>query len=91
MARRHAALRETVVEHLGRPDDLARLDPDVVMSGVDVRPLWDANHYRVNVYRDTGGRRTMTDSFFVRVVADGLVSSPPIVRKYPTPGPPGNA
>lgn len=70
---RQEALRETVLDNIGRPDDLLE---------VDVRGLWDSNHYRVNVYRSVKHLRTMTDSYFVYMVEDGIISSPPMERRY---------
>lgn len=70
---RCSALRETVLDQIGRPDDL---------SDVAVRPLWDEHHYRVNVYRNLKGCRKITDSYFIFMVEDGLIASPPLDRKY---------
>jgi hypothetical protein len=67
-----AAIRTDVLNTLGRPDDLAR---------VDIVHVYD-NRYRVNVYRHVEGRTRMTDSFFVHDDPDGISSSPPIRRKY---------
>jgi hypothetical protein len=47
-----------------------------------VRDLWDVNHYRVNIYRDVKGMRCMTDSFFIYMVDDGIISTPPMDRRY---------
>jgi hypothetical protein len=68
-----AALREAVLDTIGRPDDLIR---------VDAITLWDEYHYRVNVYRNIKDICTLTDSFFIRIVNDGLISRPPLHLKY---------
>ena len=72
-----ATVVERVLAQLGVPKDLFR---------VDAKPLW-ANHYRVNVLRTPETEHTVrglliTDSFFVTLAGDGIVSRPVIKRKY---------
>jgi len=66
-----------VLDQLGSPKDLFR---------VDAKPLWD-DHFRVNVFRALQTERSVrnvavTDSFFVTLTGDGIVSRPPIEPKY---------
>src|ERR1044072_2113660 len=70
---RHDALREAVLDNLGRPDDLV----DVV-----VHALWDEDHYRVNIYREIKNVNRITDSYFVSITDDAVIASPRIDRKY---------
>ena len=66
-----------VLERLGRPEALYR---------VDAKRMW-GNQYRVNVYcvqaedQPVKGVR-ISDSFFVTMSDEGLVSQPTITRKY---------
>lgn len=66
-----------VLERLGRPEALYR---------VDAKRMW-GNQYRVNVYcvqeadRPVQGVR-ISDSFFVTMSDEGLISQPTISRKY---------
>lgn len=66
-----------VLRQVGRPESMIR---------IDAKRTW-GNHYRVNLYcsKDTGTSvRTVsiTDSFFVTMTENGMVSEPPITRKY---------
>ena len=66
-----------VLARLGAPDNLFR---------VHARNVW-GNHYRVNVFCtiETGlslPAVQITDSFFVTVTEDDIVSEPVIQRKY---------
>lgn len=68
---------DEVLRQLGTPETLFR---------VTASNVW-ANHYRVNVYctldRDRAVKPVvMTDSFFVDLTDDGIVTVPPIVRRY---------
>jgi hypothetical protein len=67
-----STLAKFLLTNIGTPDDL--LD-------VDVKPLWGAS-FRVNMYREVRGRRTLTDSFFLQVVQDGVIANPPLARRY---------
>jgi hypothetical protein len=70
-----AAIRENVMQGLGRPEGLHQ---------VQARPLWDGN-YRVNVFvgADAASAK-VADSFFLTADADGevLASTPAITRRY---------
>lgn len=70
---KHDELYTTILEHIGTPDDLVT---------IDIRDLWDENHYRANIYRDRRGQKVMSDSYFIYTVPDGVVASPPMIRKY---------
>jgi hypothetical protein len=65
-----------VLSQLGRPKKLLR---------VEARHLW-GDHFRVNVLirEDRGPVPTarIVDSFFVQLSDEGMVSQPPISRKY---------
>lgn len=71
-------IAKRIFEQLGTPKDLVRLD---------IKHLWD-NHFRVNVLRklETGHlferAAGITDSFFVTLAGDDIVSQPGIARKY---------
>ncbi|QDU63005.1 hypothetical protein Pan216_38790 [Planctomycetes bacterium Pan216] len=72
-----AQVRTRVLDQLGTPRDLHR---------VDVRRLWD-DHYRVNVYRalEAGplfDKLAITDSFHVVVTGSDIHSEPLIQRRY---------
>lgn len=69
----NTTIRDLVLENIGRPDDLAR---------VDVFQLYD-NHYRVNVYREVRTAQIkMFESFYIVMTPDGIVSSPPMRKRY---------
>jgi hypothetical protein len=70
---RRQTLAEAVLANIGKPDDLQE---------VQVKELHDENHYRVNVFRSIKGKRTMSNSYYVMMVEDGVVSSPPMDRIY---------
>lgn len=66
-----------VLRQLGRPQNLVR---------IEAKRTW-GNHYRVNLYcakeTDQAVRPvSITDSYFVTITEDGMVSEPPIIRKY---------
>ena len=66
---------EQVIQDLGRPGDLLR---------VQVRPLW-ANHYRANILVGVGiTSARVAHSFFLTVDIDGAIiaSSPKMARLY---------
>lgn len=74
LALRRSTLAEVTLDNIGRPDDLVK---------VEVKDLWDCNHYRVNVFRKLKNNNIkMTDSYFVEIFDDGVVSSPPMDRRY---------
>lgn len=68
---------QEVLAQLGRPQNLYRINAE---------KLWN-KQYRVNIYRTVDSdrpvkTRVMSDSFFVTVTENGIVSEPPITRKY---------
>jgi hypothetical protein len=71
----HAAIGARVMETLGRPGDLQR---------VQVRPLWEDN-YRVNIFvgKDMASVK-VAHSFFLVADNDGniVASTPKIARRY---------
>ncbi len=69
----HGEIRERVLGYIGRPDNLAK---------VDVKPLWDEAHFRINVYVERRGEHRLDASYFIHVVKDGIVASPPLDRRY---------
>lgn len=70
---KHEYLSKKILECTGTPDDLIRLD---------IKPLFDDNHFRVNIYREIKGKITLTDSYYINSTQDGLVSSPALEPKY---------
>ncbi len=71
--KRKAALQEVVLNNLGTPDDLVK---------VHVKKLWNADFYRINVYRKIKDKTLITDSFFVQCCQGTPYFSPPIEFKY---------
>jgi hypothetical protein len=70
---REKALSDTTLENIGIPDDLVR---------VEIKELHDINHYRINIYREVKGTTRITDSYYVTMTNDGIVTSPPMMKKY---------
>jgi hypothetical protein len=72
-AEREGALKEAVLENIGTPDDLSR---------IEIKQLWSPNKYRINVYRIVKKIEHMTDSFFVSIGPEGVISEPEMTKKY---------
>lgn len=70
---RHQELTAIILKNIGKPDDLQE---------VQIKDLHDTSHYRVNIFRVIKGKRTMSNSYYVMTVEDGVVSSPPLDRIY---------
>lgn len=68
----HNLLRQTVLESIGKPDDL---------SHVDLKPLHRPGYYRINVYRNIKENIKMTDSYYVVFESTKVVFSNPILKK----------
>ncbi len=70
---RQKALEERLLDQIGTPDDLHH---------VDIKELWDMNHYRVNVYRKVKRGIAMTDSFFAVCTETFPVFYPELTFRY---------
>lgn len=66
-------LRGILLDNVGKPDDLWR---------VDIIPLHDKYHFRANMYRPVDNEKRITDSFYLTVKDGDVFASPPLVRKY---------
>jgi hypothetical protein len=69
----HRELTEMILRNIGKPDDLQE---------VQIKRLHDESHYRVNIFRVIKEKRTMSNSYYVMLVEDGIVASPPMDRIY---------
>lgn len=67
-----------ILKEVGRPDNFLSINTIHLFK----------NRYRVNIWVSDDKGPCISDSYFVKLVADGVVSETPITLKYPKKGKP---